>query len=769
MSAAAPPAPAPADPPARPDPAGSPAPALAPGRLWLPVGRGEVLALAGLTLASALLRLNRLAELPPGLHVDEAYNILDAWAVMEGWRPVFLPANAGREVLYSYLQAALLALDAAWLRILPEGLAFGLRDPWLSLRATLGTARRASALAGIATVPLVWGMTRVLLADMGLGAARVRRGALLAAGLLSFLFWHLHFSRFGIRAILFPALVCALLWAWRIAAGAEMARDGASGGRGIATGSEPSGRQGWAATAVLAVLLGLGFYTHPAGRGLVAIPLLDAGYRWLRWRETRPWRMLALAGLGMLLVAAPLLSFWATHPWLFTGHAEEVSVLGQGPAALAANAGRVVGMFNLAGDPARWRNLPGRPVFDPLTGLAFLLGLTLALRAAARGARGAALALVALVVLLVPSVVTDAAPNFSRAIGALPLACLLAALGMDAVAATLERGLASRGLRGRGPSSGRGRWSERGPERVAAGMLVAWLALAALASTRAYFVTWARHPDTPAAFDAEKMALGLFYRAVDTGAVRAYRDLEGARLFLSPTMAEHPTVRVAAGGVPPAALDPRHGSVFPSDLEEIAALVLLPGEAALAASLAARPDAFEAPRTVHADPDGLLAIDRAALPALSLHRIKPAPSSASPPSADGIDLGPYARLLDAAWPEQVRAGATAPITLTWEVLQPSPESLHTAIQLRAPDGAALGEGDGPPLGGSYPTDRWRPGERIVSYHTLRVAPDAVPGPAEIWLGWYAPPEGERPFAALVLGAEGETVVELGRIEVGRRE
>lgn len=756
MSAAAPPAPAP---PARPDPAGPPAPAPAPGRLWLPVGRGEILALAGLTLAAALLRLSQLAKLPPGLHVDEAYNILDAWAVMEGWRPVFLPANAGREVLYSYLQAALLALDAAWLRILPEGLAVGLRDPWLSLQATLGAARRASALAGIATVPLAWGMARVLLADMGLGAARVRRGALLAAALLSFLFWHLHFSRFGIRAILFPALVCALLWAWRIATGA--------GGADTAE----IGRRGWAATAVLALLLGLGFYTHPAGRGLVAIPLLDAGYRWLRWREARPWRVLALAGLGMLLVAAPLLSFWAGHPWLFTGHAEEVSVLGQGPTALATNAGRVAGMFNLAGDPARWRNLPGRPVFDPLTGLAFLLGLGLALRAAVRGARGAALALIALAVLLVPSVVTDAAPNFSRAIGALPLACLLAALGMDAVAAALERGLASRGLLGRAPGSGRGRWSERGPERVAAGMLVAWLALAALASTQAYFVTWARHPDTPAAFDAEKMALGVLYPSLGKWVSWAYQDLDRPPdlLYLSPTMAEHPTVRVAAGGDTPAAFDPRQGMVRLTDRQQHSTMILLPNETEMAEILTARPEAFEVPVIVEGDPDVLRALRLTEPPPLQLFRIKPAPSSASSPNVEGIDLGPYARLLDAEWPEQVRPGATAPITLTWEVLQPSPEPLHTAIQLRAPDGRALGEGDGPPLGGSYPTDRWRQGERIVSYHRLRVAPDAPPGPAEIWLGWYTPPEGERPFAALVLGEDGETVVELGRIAVGRGE
>ena len=61
--------------------------------------RSEVLALVCLTAIAALLRLWRIGEIPTGFHVDEAFNLIDAREVIAGWRPIFLPANAGREVL----------------------------------------------------------------------------------------------------------------------------------------------------------------------------------------------------------------------------------------------------------------------------------------------------------------------------------------------------------------------------------------------------------------------------------------------------------------------------------------------------------------------------------------------------------------------------------------------------------------------------------------------------------------------------------------------
>ncbi|RIK58030.1 MAG: hypothetical protein DCC57_01190, partial [Chloroflexi bacterium] len=94
-----------------------------------------------LTLLAAGLRFYQLGVLPPGFQFDEAFNAVDARLVLEGNRPLFLPANAGREVLYTYFQAALAAL-------------FGLN---------VTTLRLASALLGTLAVPITYLVYRRIL------------------------------------------------------------------------------------------------------------------------------------------------------------------------------------------------------------------------------------------------------------------------------------------------------------------------------------------------------------------------------------------------------------------------------------------------------------------------------------------------------------------------------------------------------------------------------------------------------------------------------
>lgn len=73
-----------------------------PGRAWW-VAQGLILA------ASVALRFYRLADLPFGMHYDEAYNGLDVTAILgqpiSGW-PIFFTGNFGREPLHIYLMAA---------------------------------------------------------------------------------------------------------------------------------------------------------------------------------------------------------------------------------------------------------------------------------------------------------------------------------------------------------------------------------------------------------------------------------------------------------------------------------------------------------------------------------------------------------------------------------------------------------------------------------------------------------------------------------------
>ena len=689
-----------------------------------PVTRPELAALAAITLLAALLRGWQLGQLPPGIHVDEAFNLLDARAILTGWRPIFLPANAGREVLYSYLQAPLLA-------------AFG---------QTLAVARSASALAGLLSIPLFWASTRALLsADPELDAPGLRRVALLTAALTAFSYWHLHFSRFGIRAILFPALVCGLAWAWWRLIAAARADDAA-------------GTTRWRASLPVALLLGLAFYAHPAGRGLAALPAAHAAWLWWRGRAPQPLRALARCLAGALLIAAPLLAFWWRNPQTFTSHAEETSILGQGVAALAANLLKVAGMFFVAGDPAPWRNLPGRPVLGqlwpidpaqlPLTLLlaaCFLFGLARVLRAAREGSSWAALLICWLLVLLVPTAVTDAAPNFSRAIGVLPLPFLLTALGFEQLQQRLAE--AHPGL-------------AKGWRPAALAGAIALLSLSATAGD--YFVRFAQDPDSPLAFDDDKVALGNWVRAAQEA---------GEAVYLSPDMAAHPTVRFTAGAAL-AGFDLSEGLVLPPLDVEHARYPRSPEDGALdnwtvldrfASVLGLKSFVSQA---AGLRPEGpVYAIEGQLVEPGAAGRIDDWRRFGAPLAdfdgqiqlllTDCLDCPPVTEAEGL-----LRRGQTITMDLVWRALGPTDSDLNATLQLVTEAGAGIAQVDGPPLGGTYPTDAWRPGEIVITLHSLTIPEDAPAGPALLRVGWYDWRDGTP-----LTDARGRSVVEIERFEI----
>lgn len=637
--------------------------------------RAIELAVVGVLIAvAAVLRLWRLVDVPPGLHVDEAFNILDAREVLRGWRPVFLPANAGRDVAYTYFQAAIFGV-------------FG---------ESVVSARLASIAIGVATVPAAWGAMRDLLPRPALG----RRVALLTTAFLATSYWHLHFSRFGIRAIAFPLVVTLLVWAWIRALAHRTENAGAQAGEDV-------WRAGPAIIA-LAVLLGLSAYTHPVGRAVALLPAADAAYRYVRWRDTWPAQVLLAALAGALLVAAPLIYFWFQHPWLFFGHAQEVSVLGAGISPLFANVLRVVAMFNVAGDPAPWRNLAHRPVFDLLTGALFLGGLGLAIRAARKGEEWAGLVLIWLGVLLVPTVATDSAPNFSRAIGVLPVVYVFPALALDRLAREL---------------------ADRLSRHMAMAAVALVLAIGTGITVRDYFTVWADDPDTPRAFDDDKAALALY--------TARHQEL-GAWVYSSPAAFEHPTVRVLTDA-PPAGFYPAYGVALPPagvkralyaytawDVEvaaELAWRLADLGVDAQAESVIARGlgEAEHHLTVLEADPNDI-SLDELGEPTLSTRQ--------------STRFGDFVRFRAVRLPQWIAPGTTLTVTVAWEALSATSEDLNTAVHLLAADDTMIAQGDGPPLGGTYPTNRWRVGEVVVTDHYLDVPAGTPAGSGRLLVGWY---------------------------------
>ena len=369
-----------------------------------PAGRipSQVWLLAGATLAALALRLYRLNSLPIAVWRDEVYHGLLAQRIWRDptFRPVYV-ADVDLPALLFYLQSPFVGL-------------FG-GDLW--------TLRVAPALAGALTPLAAWFALRPIL-----GA----RPALIAAWGMALAAWGLYMSRWGFPVIFDPLLtLLAVGCVWR----------------GLGPAAPP-----WRAAGLMALgglCAGLAVYTYHTGR---AEPLAVAALALARlWRRPLRPRLapLAAGALAFGLALAPLASYALTHPQEFNKRVNSVGIFGAPgqPAIppllpLEQNAARYALMWHVAGDQNPRHYAPGRPVLDPLAGLAALLGLGLAWRSR----RPAALALLAwLAIGLLPGIFSDAAPHAMRSIGAFAPAAALAGLGLDAllgVAATRWRWLA---------------------------------------------------------------------------------------------------------------------------------------------------------------------------------------------------------------------------------------------------------------------------------------------------------------------------------------
>lgn len=348
-------------------------------------------ALLAILAVALFVRLWQLDTLPPGLYRDEATNGLDALRVVAGERPLYFTANNGREPLYFYLLAASVSVLG--------------RSP--------GALRLVSALLGSATILSSYWLARELLG---------RRAGLLLAALLAASVWPVNLSRIALRAVSLPlvsAAMLACLW------------------RGLRL------RRSWLMVAAGA-LWGLAFYTYLAARfTLITLPLI-ALYLWaLRpaWRWPRGWLLLALAAA---LVATPLAIYVLTHWQATMGRAGQVSIvnsaINQGDlwGALAHNIWRTaLGPF-VRGDFIPRHNVPLRPVFGWLMAPFGAAGLVLALARARRDAV-AGLILLWCAGMALPTVLAEGAPHFLRGVGVLPVLYLLPVMGLEWVAALVSR------------------------------------------------------------------------------------------------------------------------------------------------------------------------------------------------------------------------------------------------------------------------------------------------------------------------------------------
>lgn len=352
--------------------------------------RQVLLGLAAILALALFLRLFRLSTFPPGLYPDVAVNGLDALHLGSNGPRVFYNRGNGNEI-----EGMIVWLD--WLMRQLVG-----REP-IFLYAT-------TVVIGVLTIPVQYLLGARLFS---------RRVGLLSAALLAVSFWDVHFSRIGYRTLLVPLFVDLVLLSgvWAVRRG---------------------GTWRWV---VAGAVLGVGNYTY-TGYRLVFVALAVTAL--VAWRQGAPRggpRQWAAYAAAALVLSLPFLVAVLLDPHDFFGRTEGVSVLEGGPAGLPLRAldrlGRALGMFNVAGDPEKQYDVPHLPMFDPLAGSAFIAGLVVAVRRW-RELRFTAL-LTTLVAFTLVVGLSDRTPHVLRASGVVPVACLLAAVGLDRVAGALLR------------------------------------------------------------------------------------------------------------------------------------------------------------------------------------------------------------------------------------------------------------------------------------------------------------------------------------------
>jgi hypothetical protein len=656
-------------------------------RLW------QAVAVLLVTLLAAVLRFYRLPEVPPGLHFDEAFQGVTAQALLNGAPlQLFFEQDMGEEPIAIYLVASALGLAEQLL---------ARQEPWI--------IRLASAIVGTLTIPLAWWLGRELGTSSAArtdGKSRLvgLQGPMMGLGsatILAILYWHLSFSRIGMEPILVP-FFATLAFA--------------------ALAHSLNTRQ-LASSSLSGLALGGSLYTYKAGYFVPAVAVLFVAFAAVVQRGFlhRHWRGLLLTALVALLVALPILVFFATHPANFLQRPASVALVGdetapEGPwQALSSNLPHVLGMFFLEGDANPRSNLPGRPALDPFLALLFLVGLGWAIWAVLQGRVLLALPLVWLGVMVLPTLVTDYAPHFGRAIGATPALAFLCSLGGWALwqaAAKVGR-----------------RWAEV----LAAALLTAGLLFSAGSTVRAYFSTWSKSPE-------------LFY-AYDVGLAQVadyFDTLPGNEdVYLTPTSKEHFTLRFLVNR-PFSSFDGRAGLVLPPAGRAATVVVLLQEDpVTLTALQRIRPDG-KVDWTLN-DAYGRPYAAAYHLPATGW-------TAALPDHPVEATFGGAARLLGySVDAEGVAPGDELNLTLYWQALAPFDADLWSADQRSAdytvfthllgdtnPEtGSPLWSGhDGQPDGGHFPTTDWQPGQLILDVHRLAIPANAPPGEYQIQAGFY---------------------------------
>ena len=684
------------------------------------------LALLLITALAAFFRFWHLDRIPPGFHYDEAYEALEAWRVLSqrGYHPIFFPGNFGVEPMFIYLTSLAFRL-------------FGVAPVVM---------RGVAALIGTLTVPVLYALGRELVRSDRLMPTAM---PLLAAFALAIMRWHVFFSRVGIEPILVPFLLTLMLWAfWRA--------------------RRTNGLVAWI---VFGLTAGLGPYTYPAGRLLPIIALGLGLWTLLRGStETgeqgrmgtvggakervpsrfRPSARLLMAGVIALVIVAPLALHWLQHPDQLLLRSSQIAV---GPAGAASNTLvrnllATIGMFNFRGDPDPRNNQPVLPVLDVLMSIPFLIGLGVTLWRWRRPAFSVPLLIG--FAMLIPTVLSEYAPHFRRALGSAPSVALLCGLGLALLLGQRRSDPMTR------PDDVPPRLREDGiaPEQIAAGMdrlrslgrviIVATILLGSTVLTAsAYFTRWGNSNAVYYAYDQGLWEIGQYVLGL---------PVDDA-VFITPRPVTDMTLAFAWRDGPPVRhFDGRHAFIAAAP-DRPTDYIVIEHEDFRGGQVLRNlyPDAVET--HVFRDRAGQVYARayRVAAGAVTARQ----PKSPAHGSWPGLDLVGFD--LDRA-EATYKPGDIVYLQLWWRATGKPTRDWTVFTHLLGParpDGSTVWAGsDAQPGQGSAPTSTWAPGDLILDEYQLKLPADAPPGEYDIEVGLYDPAAGgERAVATTPAGLD----------------
>jgi hypothetical protein len=636
----------------------------------------------GATLVGAFLRLYNLATLPISSGFDPAYYGLDALAILEGDLPVYLATNYGREVIFSYLVAGLYA-------------AIGLSDFGIHL---------ASAFVGILTIPMNYVVAAELLKFSN--DLLVRRWAPpLAAAVLAVSYWHVVWSRFGVRAILAPLFVSLTIFLLL---------------RALRTGREKD-------LFLAGLAAGTSLYTYQIGQlvPFLVLAVLLINY-WSRRKELRPsayLRSLIWLLIPFLVVALPTAVYAAQNPALFNQRVRDVAVV-EAAQPLADQAGTLgqrllvlIRFFTVEGDTHGMWSVGRLPGLNLVLLAGFVIGLLLLLWAWRRPLAQVLLAW--LLIMLAPAILAGSGAVSKRALGALPAITTLIAFGFLSVVSFIR----ARDNNGRF-------WP------AAAALILGGSLLFSLAYTYSnYFVIWAQDEDKDGRFDPHLSEMGAYIAALPAE-TQIYLSADAPN---HPNMLLHSRLRTASDDVrgyngwrclvyPEATV--RDTTYVLSEENSLGRLQQLYPAGTLQTEGLSNAYGYEDYYVAYHIPAGQTA-------------------AFEPQNPLNAGWGDQIELLGYDLPRQeVAPGEQLQLTLYWSPLQEM-ETRHTAfVHLLGDENPATanplwGQKDGEPCHGFYPTAVWRKGEVIRDEITFEVAADAPPGTYDLAVGFYTWPDFQR--------------------------